>query len=412
MEKKIIKQIADKRPKLRFKQADGTEYPDWKFKTLGKITTFFSGGTPKSTEKKYYNGDIPFIGSGDILYNHVDKYITDLGLQESSAKLINKGDLLYALYGATSGTVGIAKISGAINQAVLCIRTETVNIYFLYSFLNYKKDEIIRMYLQGGQGNLSAKIMKSIQIALPHKDEQAKIAKFLSIIDKRIELLQAKYDNLQKYKTGILQKIFTQQIRFKKPDGTNYSDWETVRLGSICEIFRGGSPRPISSFLTKGTGINWLKIGDVPVNGKYVNFTAQKIINDGISKSRIVNKGDFILSNSMSFGRPYIMNIQACIHDGWLALSSYEDYFVKEFLYYSIISDYVYTQFLSMASGSGVKNLNKELVAETLIKTPSLAEQKKIAEFLSAIDEKITKTKTQITATKSFKQGLLQRIFI
>src|SRR5690606_39170623 len=137
-------------PKLRFKPAlsavegceNGNEYPEWEEKKLGDICKFFSGGTPRSTNKKFYSGEIPFIGSGNISDEKVENYISEDALTSSSAKMVDKGDLLYALYGATSGEVAISKIKGAINQAVLCIRTKS-NKYYLYHLLKYHKNKII-----------------------------------------------------------------------------------------------------------------------------------------------------------------------------------------------------------------------------------------------------------------------------
>ena len=190
-------------PKLRFREFEG----EWVEKELGKIATFFSGGTPTSTNKSYYSGTIPFIGSGKINDYEVEQFISEEALSNSSSKMVNKGDLLYALYGATSGEVAISKINGAINQAVLCIRSEE-NIYFLYYWLLFKKESIIVTYLQGGQGNLSAKIIKSLKLNLPSLAEQTKIANFLSSIDKKIEQVNRQIEESKGFKKGLLQGMF------------------------------------------------------------------------------------------------------------------------------------------------------------------------------------------------------------
>ena len=157
------------------------------------------------------------------------------------------------------------------------------------------------------------------------------------------------------------------------------SNWKWVRLGEVLIIARGGSPRPIKSFITNNpNGINWIKIGDADKNGKYINRTNEKIIPEGLSKTRFVKKGDFLLSNSMSFGHPYILNIDGCIHDGWLVLSPIVEIFNKDFLYYLLSSSMVYNQFCRRVSGAVVNNLNSEKVANTLIPLPPLAEQKRI----------------------------------
>ena len=193
--------------KLRFKDDNGNDFPDWEEKKLGDIAKFFSGGTPKSSNVNFYSGHIPFIGSGDISAMSVSQFITEEAISSSSAKLIERGDLLYALYGATSGAVAIAKISGAINQAVLCIRSDE-NTQFLLYWLTAEKEKIVRTYLQGGQGNLSAQIVKELKIALPHPDEQQKIADFLSAIDAKISLVADELRAAQDFKKGLLQQMF------------------------------------------------------------------------------------------------------------------------------------------------------------------------------------------------------------
>ncbi len=192
---------------IRFVRDDGSDFCEWEEKKLKEISKFFSGGTPTSTNKNYYNGDIPFIGSGKINASKVEQFITSKALENSSAKMVNEGDLLYALYGATSGQVAISKIKGAINQAVLCIRSKE-NLYFLYYFLLLKQNSIIATYLQGGQGNLSAQIIKNLKINIPCLEEQTKIANFLSEIDTKIEQTQKQLESSKEFKKALLQTMF------------------------------------------------------------------------------------------------------------------------------------------------------------------------------------------------------------
>jgi type I restriction enzyme S subunit len=201
--------------KLRFKPAlngaegneNGKDFAEWKVKRLGEICTFFSGGTPTSTNQKFYSGTIPFIGSGNIYDHEVYNFITEEALNNSSAKIVEKGDLLYALYGANSGEVSISKLSGAINQAILCIRTEEC-IAYIYYILLHNKGKIITKYLQGGQGNLSANIIKKLKYSFPSLKEQQKIADFLSEIDIKIEAVSQQITQTQSFKKGLLQQMF------------------------------------------------------------------------------------------------------------------------------------------------------------------------------------------------------------
>lgn len=157
--------------------------------------------------------------------------------------------------------------------------------------------------------------------------------------------------------------------------------WQTKTLGEICDIERGGSPRPIQDFITTNpNGINWIKIGDATASGKYIYKTEQKIKPEGLKRSRMVYEGDFILSNSMSFGRPYIMKTTGCIHDGWLVL--HQPKVDPDYLYHALSSDLVFGQFDRLAAGSTVRNLNIGLAKSVEIPYPPLAEQQRIVGLL------------------------------
>lgn len=187
------------------------------------------------------------------------------------------------------------------------------------------------------------------------------------------------------------------------------NDWDVITLGDYAQIFRGGSPRPIQAFLTTSDqGINWIKIGDVGVGEKFIESTEEKIIPEGVSRSRMVYKGDLILSNSMSYGRPYIMNIEGCIHDGWLVIQKYDRLFNREYLYYALSSDLTMQQYVAMAAGSSVQNLNKEKVSKVVLPCPKILEQKKIAEVLSSIDALIVDLQKLIQKKKDIRRGSLQ----
>ncbi|MDL0101734.1 N-6 DNA methylase [Campylobacter felis] len=163
--------------------------------------------------------------------------------------------------------------------------------------------------------------------------------------------------------------------------------WDTKKLQEIANISRGASPRPINEFLTQDSnGINWIKIGDVADNAKYITQTKEKITPQGAEKSKFVKVGDFILSNSMSIGRPYILKIDGCIHDGWLLLSNIDRTISKEFLYYALISSDTQKQFKEKASGMVVENLNVDLVKSVKIPLPPLEAQEKIISAIERIE--------------------------
>jgi len=180
----------------------------WKSIRLGDECVFFSGGTPKSTDSSYYGGSIPFIRSGEIHGEKTELFLSEAGLQNSSAKMVSKGDLLIALYGATSGEVDISKIDGAINQAILCIRPYDMSKQYLRYLLEDSKDDIINTYLQGGQGNLSAEIIKNLRVDIPDSTAQSSVVEFLSMIERRIEMSIAECEQIQAMKRSSLQQLF------------------------------------------------------------------------------------------------------------------------------------------------------------------------------------------------------------
>lgn len=189
------------------------------------------------------------------------------------------------------------------------------------------------------------------------------------------------------------------------------AEWTVSEFGNKVKIYRGGSPRPIQEYITESEdGVNWIKIGDVKENDKFITSTKEKITPEGVVNSRKVNVGDFILSNSMSFGRPYILKLNGCIHDGWLTIQEYENTFDTDYLYYMLSSDLVYLQYVNLAAGSSVKNLNKEKVSKLLITYPAKDEQKRISEILSDVDDLIFTLEKQITKKKTVKQGVMQEL--
>ena len=188
--------------------------------------------------------------------------------------------------------------------------------------------------------------------------------------------------------------------------------WPMVSLGEICEIQRGGSPRPISSYITESEeGINWIKIGDVAVGAKYLSSTEEKIKPEGAKRSRMVYPGDFILSNSMSFGRPYIMRTSGCIHDGWLVLRDTNKRLSEDYLYRVLGSDFVVSQFKKMAVGAVVKNLNKEVVQAVVIPLPPLPEQRRIAAILDHADALRAKRREALAQLDSLTQSIFIEMF-
>lgn len=190
--------------------------------------------------------------------------------------------------------------------------------------------------------------------------------------------------------------------------------WKTYKLKELYDIRRGGSPRPIEKFLTTDQdGINWIKIGDAKIGSKYIEETKEKITAEGAAKSRFVEEGDFILSNSMSFGRPYIMKTRGCIHDGWLVLKEKQEGLIyKDFMYYILSSENVYSQFKNAAAGGVVSNLNIPRVENVTVPIPpTLAEQQEIVQVLDTMSDIIRLREECISHAQDLIPALFQEMF-
>ena len=189
-------------------------------------------------------------------------------------------------------------------------------------------------------------------------------------------------------------------------------DWKRCKFSDLVLIERGGSPRPIDYYITDAPdGLNWVKIGDAPAQGRYITKTAEKIKPEGLSKTRQVQPGDLIFSNSMSFGKPYIMAINGCIHDGWLLIRDIQSQFDLKFLCHMLGIDQMLDQYSMFAAGSTVSNLNKELVGNTIVSLPTIKEQQVIGEYLESMDTLITFYQRKSEKLKLFKESMLDKMF-
>lgn len=254
------------------------------------------------------------------------------------------------------------------------------------------------------------KLLKELKFAYPTRSEQQRI---VGILDEAVDgIATAKANtemNLQNAHAlfeSHLQSVFTQRG----------SGWVEKKLGDVCSIARGGSPRPIQKFLTtKPDGINWIKIGDATASDKYIYKTEERIIPEGAKRSRIVKDGDFLLSNSMSFGRPYIMRTSGCVHDGWLVLSDYASHLDQDYLYYVLGSRFVFQQFDRLAAGSTVRNLNIELASSVEIPISPLAHQREIAQQFEALSTETQRLESlyqrKLAMLEALKMSLLHQAF-
>ena len=415
------------------------EIPEsWEWVRLENVASSIGDGL-HGTPKYDKNGEIPFINGSNLKNDKITitdntKYINDEEYRKIYVNL-NQSTILMSL----NGTLGnLAKYRSnekiSLGKSAGYISLITKDIYdFVYislkspMFKAYYSKKATRTTIK----NISLKDIRSTPIPLPPLAEQKRIVakveecmqaiKTIEDSSKEYEKLENQLDKkvldlamrgnlvpqdsqdepastlLEKIKEEKAQLIKEKKIKKSKPLPEITEEekpfeipesWEWVRLGENIQIDRGGSPRPIKSYLTDDeNGINWIKIGDTKENSKYITSTKEKIIPEGLKKTRLVNKGDFLLSNSMSFGRPYILKIDGAIHDGWLVISDFISMLDNDFLYYLLSSKVIKDQFARLATGSTVKNLNKDRVSRVIIPLPPLAEQKRIVAKIEEIKQ-------------------------
>lgn len=402
-----MKDKQTKYPQLRFK---GFTDP-WEQRKLGAITDSFSGGTPTAGKAEYYGGEIPFIRSGEISSDSTELFITDAGLNNSSAKMVGIGDILYALYGATSGETSISRINGAINQAILAIRpTKGDDPYMIVQWLKKQKETIISTYLQGGQGNLSGSIVKDLLITLPkNKDEQAKVGSFFKQLDQTITLHQRKLAKLKELKQGYLQKLFPKNgSKFPQLRFAGFADaWEERKLSEIGKIVTGNTPSTSNKGYYNGDFL-FVSPADIQEN-RYVNKTTTTLTELGFKTGRLVPKGaTLFVSIGSTIGKigqsicDVITNQQI---NSVISFSDYDD----DFIYTSILNSS--TKIKQLAATQAVPIINKNEFGKSIIKIPSLEEQQKIGAFFKQLDDTIALHQRKLEKLQELKKGYLQKMF-
>jgi len=363
---------------------DDLDYP---LKELGELVEVIGGSTPLKSNSSYWtNGTIPWFTVDDIrhygrIINKTQKHITEKALQETSIRLVPEKSVLLCCT-ASVGEFAFTNIQLTTNQQFNALTVKdrsTLLAEYLFWAISDFKEKLEMMAGKTSFSFISAKTLKSMRIPLPPIEIQREIVAELDGYQKIIDAAQT---IVQTYKPTI--KI--------------NPEWESATIGDCVKIERGASPRPIDKYMTESDDSeNWVMIGDTKGVTKYITKTAKKVSHEGAAKSRRVEVGDFILSNSMSFGRPYIMKTTGYIHDGWLVLrASEQEKIEQDFLYYILGTEYVQSQFEAAATGGVVRNLNSDLVRNTKIPLPRIEIQREIVAELEAEQQLINASKELI----------------
>ena len=378
-------------------------------KEIGKIKdacTVIAGQSPKGTS---YNEN------GEGMEFHQGKKAFGESIIESSnvwtseiTKIAEPGDILMSVR-APVGPTNITDRKICIGRGLAAIRCnkDIIPHYILYALRNIERKII------GNDGavfnSINKKQIEDLPLPLLSLAEQQSIVDYLDSAFAKIDAMKANAEKALNEAKALFQASLKEMLEPKE-------GWEEKKLDEICTIARGGSPRPIKDYITNDSnGLNWIKIGDTDMGGKYIYSTKEKIKPEGLKKSRWVEVDEFLLSNSMSFGRPYILKTNGCIHDGWLVLRDYQKYLNIDFFYYVLLSENVQRQFRSKAQGSTVSNLNTDRVASVTIHVPTFEEQQTIVATLDSLKTKIDRLQENYDKISqecdALKQAILRQVF-
>lgn len=404
-------------PKLRFKEFSD----EWQEKKLGEITKITAGGTPSTTKIEYWNGNIKWMNSGELNLKYVYEVqgrITEEGLKNSSTKLIPKNCVLIGLagQGKTRGTVAINFIELCTNQSIASILPNYQSFIplFLYFNLDNRYEELRGLSTGGGgRGGLNLGILNSLTSNFPSLQEQEKIANFLSSIDKKISLIEEKLELFREYKKGVMQKIFSQELRFKDSEGNDYPEWEEKKLGEVFE-------RIIEKNVENNTNV-------LTISAQYglifqVDFFNKSVAGKDLSKYYLLQKGDFAYNKSYSNGYPMgaikklkfyekgiVSTLYICFR---LKNKKYSTNYFEQYFESKKIDKNIQEIAQEGARNHGLLNISVQDFFNIYIPFPLLEEQQKIADFLSSIDSKIENIEKELEGLKEFKKGLLQQMFV
>lgn len=414
-------------PLLRFPQFRNAA--GWDVERLGSRGDFLSSLTGKSAAD-FDTGDARFIPYMNVFSNTFtdlhDLRAVNVGKGETQ-NAVARGDVFFTVSSETPEDAGMSSV--LLADIENCYLNSFCALFRFHEgrspdpvFLGYSlRSGVARKHLaRGAQGatryNISKGVFRDVPLLLPDQAEQRKIAECLGSLDDWIAAETEALAALRRHKTGLMQQLFPHPgetvPRLRFPKFRDAGDWRDSKLGGLAEIVRGGSPRPIDKFLTRNAdGLNWLKIGDLDPGAKYVTGTEDRVISEALSKTRVIEPGDLILSNSMSFGRPYLSQITTCIHDGWIAVRKIKKRVRSEFLYYAIMAPATQAFFEDWASGGGIRNLNIDIVKSAPMWHPDPNEQDQIANCLASLDVLLASKTEKLATLQDHKRGLMQQLF-
>ncbi len=383
-------------PKLRFKKFDG----DWTAVTLESLAEVERGkfSVRPRNDPRYFGGEMPFIQTGDVTGSDVylkgyTQTLNDDGIRVSK---VFPADTILITIAANIGDTTITQYPVACPDSVVAIqpKQDKVNTIFLKNVIDLQKDNLDSQATQNAQKNINLQVLKPLKLIVPSKEEQNKIASFLSAVDEKISQLTQKLELLSQYKQGMMQKLFSQQVRFKADDGSEFGEWGNSYIGDVCKI-------------TTGNKDTQNKVDD----GEYPFFvrsqTVERINSYSMDCEAVLTSGD-----GVGVGKNYhYIDGKFDFHQRVYCLFDFSENILGKYLYI-YFSSYFYDRVKRLSAKNSVDSVRMDMISKMEIQLPCLEEQTKIANFLSSIDQKIEVVGQQIEQAKQWKKGLLQQMFI
>ena len=415
-----MKTIQQTTPALRFKDEQGNDYPDLEQSKLGNIGTTFNGLTGKNST--HFGKGKPYIQYLQVFENSridVDEFgFVEIGENESQNKVCS-GDVFFTTSSETPNEVGTASVlideveNTFLNSFCFGYRVNKEYLLPEYARFAFRASSFRKKVMPLAQGstrfNLSKTSLMKIMTNLPSIEEQQKIASFLSSVDTKIEQLGKKKALLEQYKKGMMQRLFSQEIRFKDAQGNSYPLWAQKKLASIGKFVGGGTPDTSNKKYWKG-GIPWISSADIS-DGDISNINIHRYVTEEAVQNSATNKvpkNSVIFATRVGIGKIAVAKLQICISQDFTSLILKND--LSSFIGYLFQSNK--KLILRYNQGTSIKGITSKDLKNITVHLPILKEQQKIADFLSAIDKKIELVAQQLEQARTFKKGLLQQMFI
>ena len=401
-----------KAPKLRFKEFSG----DWESKRLNDLCEKIMVGIASSATHAYRTSGIIMFRNQNIKPNHLDDtdilYLDEQYEKTHKSKRLMPGDLLTARTGYP-GTTCVVPDKYINAQSFTTLITRPNKDLAISEYLSqYINSDIGTKFFKsveigGGQKNVNAETLKSLPISIPSLKEQEKIASFFSLIDDKISLQGEKVEALKDYKRGMMQKIFSRELRFKDDEGRDYPEWEVTTIEKVADLEKGFTP-DTKNEKNWGGDTPWLSIADMK-QGKYISDVSKHISYEALGNKKLVPKGTLIMSFKLTLGRLGIINTEMMTNEAICHFYWKNKNINTEYMYYYLST--VNIESFGCRAAKGI-TLNNDSLNSIVVKLPVIEEQNKIADILMKIDNKIYKEQEKLDSLNEYKKGLLQQMFI